>query len=313
MTMTRDQFVDFFASKQPYLEEIFEDDYKLWSTRRIARRIFDVVPAPLMYYDKTGRTGLGLMSEKGEGENAAQDRLYQGFDVRLSCKVYELQVPTSWEVALTDPEDALSSLAPEFAKSGADSVDYYAASIINNGFTATAADWMSKLPDGLALFSRSHLTAGPDSDVFHTRQSTHEDLSNSALQNALNTFRAQVNHRGMLINIEPKVLLVPPALEWLAVQIMRNPAEHGTAERNINPITNVVDLEIIMWPGITDPDSFYIFGTPSDTGLRMAVGEDLWLAHDVDFDSTGFKSKAHMNMAWGWVHAWAVWGSTGSG
>lgn len=312
MTMTRSQFGDLFASKLPYLEEIGQDEYRLWSERGVARRVFDVVPAPNMYYDRTGVTGLGLMSEKSEGEDAAEDRLYQGFDVRLNCKVYELQVPTSWEVALTDPQEVLSTLTPYLGRSAAETIDYYGASIINNGFTATAATWMSKLPDGLALFSRSHLTAGPDSDVFHTRQSTHEDLSNSALQNALNTFRAQLNDRGFTINIQPRVLLVPPALEWLAIQIMRNPAEHGTAERNINPITNVVDMEIVQWPALTDTDSFFILGTPGETGLRMAVAEEMWMAHDIDFDSTGFKSKNHINMAWGWMHAWGVWGSAGA-
>lgn len=91
----------------------------------------------------------------------------------------------------------------------------------------------AKTPDGLSLFLASHKNLG-----------TAGALSVSSLGEARKLMRTQKNIAGKeTLNIAPKFLLVPPALETLAQQLLRSIADPASSNSAIvNPFYSSLDL-----------------------------------------------------------------------
>ena len=119
--------------------------------------------------------------------------------------------------------------------------------------------------DGQALFSAKHknLLSGAKSA-----------LSADSLKTAIRTFMDQVDIEGEPISVEPRILLVPTALKYLAMELTRGTAliMAGGSEATVRPALNVLadeNLEVVSSPYLSNGKyagaseaAWYLFGQP---------------------------------------------------
>lgn len=112
--------------------------------------------------------------------------------------------------------------------------------------------------DGNALFSSAHA---------NYQVGTDSALSADALETAIAAFRRAKDSDGQLINVTPKYLVVPAALEALALRLVASPTLITGANATI-PALNVVSqygLQVVASPYLDDASQtgWYLFGDPN--------------------------------------------------
>ena len=179
--------------------------------------------------------------------------------------------------------------------------------IFNNGFTSETA------ADGQYVFDTDHSL--PSGLSFRNKASTDADLSASALESALIDFETQqIGDSGIIYNVKPKVLLVPPALKRYAQELIGSDLKADTADNNMNSLKSD-GLSVISSPHLTDTDAWFLLASPEQTGMRIINRKPLSTkasGQDVGFinDSIYYKSSYRENL--GVMHSYGTFGSDGA-
>src|SRR4029077_9800309 len=93
--------------------------------------------------------------------------------------------------------------------------------------------------DGVSLFSASHPT---DFGNIGNQPATDVDLNETTLLNAITIVRQTWrDNAGLKIHARAKKLVVPPALEAVALRLMRSELRPGTATNDVNAILGMND------------------------------------------------------------------------
>lgn len=188
---------------------------------------------------------LKQMPIKQEGAAFETDQPIQRFTRTATMVTYGLAFSASYEMIQDQNTRFVERAAASLANSAAETQEVKAAGIINTGFSTTYGD-------GVALFSASHPTAGGTT----SNTQTAADLSSASLEAAFVAMAAVVDHRGKLTPYRPKVLMVAPAQEVIAKQLLQSTGDVGTAQNEINAFRG--SLELVVNPYITDTDSWYL-------------------------------------------------------
>ena len=149
--------------------------------------------------------------------------------------------------------------------------------------------------DGNALFSAAHanLLTGAGSA-----------LSKSSLEQAVALFRKQKDKDGEPIAIAPRILLVPPAKETLALELVRGITVVAAGSTDIvrpamNALANL-NLEVVTSPWLTNDNAWYLFGNPAEVdtfeigylkGRRVPVIEQ----GETDFNTLGMWFRVYFD------------------
>lgn len=116
--------------------------------------------------------------------------------------------------------------------------------------------------DGQPMFHSSH----------NNRAASGAALSVATLSTARQGLRLQVDSQGARLAVEPWALLVHPAQETVAQQLLADLAASQVS--NVNPFSG--KLELIVEPGLTSTTGWYLIGDPAAyEGLTVATLEGL--------------------------------------
>jgi hypothetical protein len=283
----------------PALRAVVIDSYNQYPS--IMEKVYNVERTSNSIEQIDEVTGLGAFVQTAEGENAYRDEIYPVF----SKNFVPLQYTNSFDVTEIAREDDKWNIpkraAATLGRGAFETKEIKMTNIVQNGFATTT------VPSGQYLFSVSHPLAG--GGTFANRLATHVDLD----YNNYNTLRVAmmktVNHRGMLVNILPQYLLVPPDGELMGNSIVGSPERPDTAERSVNPLYNKV--QVLVSPYITDDDSFYIVGKPSDTGLMAFERVPLSVNNFIKEESGTAVTRARFRWVCDVWHPYAIFGSAG--
>ena len=149
--------------------------------------------------------------------------------------------------------------------------------------------------DGNALFSAAHnnLLTGATSA-----------LSKDSLAQAVKLFKLQKDKDGEPIAIAPRILLVPPAKETLALELVRGITLIAAGSTDVvrpamNALANL-NLEVISSPWLTNDNAWYLFGNPAEVdtfeigylkGRRVPVIEQ----GETDFNTLGMWFRVYFD------------------
>lgn len=137
------------------------------------------------------------------------------------------------------------------AKEAKRHVDELIFTLLKNGFS-------TKCYDGSNFFDISHSEG--DSSVQSNRGS---DLLNATgLQNAITTMMKFKDDHGKLLGIVPDVLVVPPDLQWTAMELLESTYWPG-AQADNKIADNVLKgkLDLVVSPYLTEVDSWFVLST----------------------------------------------------
>lgn len=182
--------------------------------------------------------------------------------------------------------------------------EIYAANVFNTGTTYNA----SIGGDGVALFSTAHPI---DGNTISNTASPAVALNETTLLNSLIAVRTTWrNEAGLKIHARGKKLVIPPALEPVALRLMRSELRPGTATNDVNAILGMNESlkeGFLGWDYLTS--SFAWFVTTNQDGLvffnRKAFESDM----SVEFTTDNLLVKGYQRYVPTYYDWRAVWGS----
>lgn len=169
-----------------------------------------------------------------------------------------------------------------------------AARAFENDFIVNLITSNPAMSDGVAVFHADHrnLTVDTPPDLLA--------LDISAMDAARLAMRRQTAPGGMLIDVTPRFVLVPPELETTAEQVLSVIA--ATKTEDANPFSN---LTLLVEPRLTDTGQFYIVADPATVdGLEFAYLEGApgpQLETKVGFEVDGILFKVRLDFGGGWI------------
>jgi hypothetical protein len=187
---------------------------------------------------------------------------------------------------------------------------YLAANPFNNAFNPAFP-----LGDGQPLCSTAHPTdGGPVSNCFGQGTAT-VDLSEASLEEAIIKIQEYLSASGTLMNLKPKLLVIPRALQFDAVRILKNVNRVDTANRDINAIYNMGFLSggYVVNNYIESKTAWFIkTDLPASEGSFLHYQRHkLKFDNETEFNTGSIKFKAFERYCFGVPNWRAIFGSPG--
>jgi phage major head subunit gpT-like protein len=244
------------------------------------------------YEESAYFAGVGLFPEKPEGEQISYDSFIQGPTKRWVPKTYGLGLRLTEELIEDSlyPEvpSEMGDMSKELGNSAAETMELIVHDVFNNGTVTTN----HTAGDGLAVFSTVHKLL--NGSTWSNRSSADGALSAATLRQGFLDFENTLSDRGIQQVQRPKILLVPPALEYTAMELVKSTYTPEDNNNSINALQSR-NLEIVMDPYLTSSTAWFLLGedNPIITFMRRAPK----FAQDGDFETGDAKFKGTFRMS----------------
>jgi len=291
----------------PGLNALFGLEYKRYSEEH--KEIYETESSERSFEEETKLSGFGSAPVKSEGGGISYDTAQEAFTSRYTHETIALGFSITEEAMEDNLYDSLSvRYTKALARAMAYTKQVKAASVLNNGFTNSAAYFGG---DGVPLFSTAHplVSGGTNSN----RPTAGIDLNETAIEAAVIQIAAWKDERGLLIAAKPKKLVIPPALMFVAKRLLGTELQVQTANNDINAIRamGIVPETPIINHFLTDTNAWFML-TDVPNGLKHFQRVVLSNSSDGDFDTGNIRYKSRERYSFGWSDPLGIWGSPGS-
>jgi hypothetical protein len=146
--------------------------------------------------------------------------------------------------------------------------------LLNSGFVTTTRVGI----DGVALFSAAHTRV--DFATAGNNTATSAALSETTLTAALDAFETLTNEKGMPIKVKPKVLIIPPALKWVAKRLLMSELRPGYSDNDVNVVKDE-GLRYMVCHYLTSTTAWFLLADKHDlqfiwrTKMAVESGDDI--------------------------------------
>jgi hypothetical protein len=285
----------FAGSYVPGLFAVMTEEYKRYP--EVWRELVKVEKSEKSYEECTYLSGLSLVPKKGEGDPVTYDARLQGPTKRWTHDTFALGMRITEECIEDDQYRVMQDGARELGVSARETRHINVAEIFNTGFVTT----YHTAGDAAAIFSASHVRLD---GATWSNVATASALGYSTLQNAILAFESQTDHRGKKIMQTPMTLLVPPALEYKALELLESVGQPENANNTINAVTRArPSIKLVVWPYLTSATAWFLIGDNAriPTGLVHFERVGVQFGKEGDFDTgdakfkTRFRSSIEVN------------------
>ncbi len=295
MTMTRSGFSPLLAEG---LREVYFDTLNL--NTLVYPQIYDIRKTTKKTETDHSVTGIGMLTEKQEGEPTEYEDFVDGYDSVYTTKTFSRGIRITQEMIEDDQYSVMSNRTKALSNATRYRMEYDHFSLFVNAANTNVFTG----GDGLALASTAHTLIGVAGTTIGNYVST--NLTLGALETAFAHFRNMKNDQNLFVYTEPNTLLVPPALEFDAWEILNSAGKPGTANNDDNYFKS--KLKLVVSPFLTDTNCWAIladkrYGAPISFN-RVPVS----FKNDGDFDTDDLKMKARVRYSYGasdW--RWLYW------
>lgn len=261
-------------------------------------KVFNVVSSKKAIETDARMGGFSLFNEKATLDASEYEDLTSLDTVQYKHVTYAKGFIVEKELVDDEQYGQIRKAAQALARAARSTVEVKAASVLNNAFTTSADNWK-----GEALVSSTHslLGGGTSSNYLGTLALTEPNL-----ELAFKLAREQVDERGLKIQMNPNLLIVPPSLEFTAEKLAKSIQLPGTDQNDINPLRG--RFQIIVLDYLTDPNNWFLADT-SMMPLNFFWREKMSFKSENDFDTDAAKYKARMRFSYGWTDWRGIIGS----
>jgi hypothetical protein len=289
----------------PGLNALFGLEYKRYGEEH--KEIYEQETSERSFEEETKLSGFSAAPVKNEGQAIEYDNAQEAWTARYNHETIALGFSITEEAVEDNLYDSLSSrYTKALARAMAYTKQVKAAYILNQGFSSAVT-----YGDGVSLFSTAHpLVSG---GVNSNRPSTAADLNETSLEAAVIQIAAWTDERGLLIAAQPKKLIIPPALMFVATRLLETELRVGTTDNDINALKNNGAIPggytVNHW--LTDTNAWFLT-TDVPNGLKHFVRAPLKNGMDGDFDTGNVRYKARERYSFGVSDPLGIFGSPGS-
>ncbi len=289
----------------PGLNALFGLEYKRYGEEH--KEIYETEKSERSFEEETKLSGFSAAPVKNEGAAIAYDNAQEAFTARYNHETIALGFSITEEAIEDNLYDSLSGrYTKALARAMAYTKQVKAASVLNNGFTAGYTGG-----DGVTLFSTAHplVSGGTNSN----RPTTAADLNETSLENAVIQIAAWTDERGLLIAAQPRKLIIPPALQFVATRLLETNLRVGTADNDINAIKNNGSIPegYAINHYLTDTNAWFLT-TDVPNGMKHFERMPLSNSMDGDFDTGNVRYKSRERYSFGWSDPLGMYGSPGA-
>ena len=271
------------------------------------KEIYEQETSARSFEEETKLSGFGAAPVKTEGAAVEFDNAQEAFTARYSHETIAMGFAVTEEAMEDNLYDSLSSrYTKALARAMAYTKQVKAAATLNNGFNSAFTGG-----DGQPLFSTAHplVSGGTNSN----RPSTGADLNETSLEDSVIQIAAWVDERGLLIASQPRKLIIPPALQFVATRLLETQGRVGTADNDINALVNNGSIPegYSVNHYLTDTNAWFLT-TDIPNGLKHFVRSPMATSMDGDFDTGNVRYKARERYSFGFSDPLGMFGSPGS-
>jgi len=289
----------------PGLNALFGLEYAKYGEEH--KEIYEQENSDRSFEEETKLSGFGAAPVKSEGAAVEFDNAQEAFTARYTHETIAMGFAVTEEAMEDNLYDSLSSrYTKALARAMAYTKQVKAAATLNNGFNTAFTGG-----DGQPLFSTAHplVSGGTNSN----RPSTGSDLNETSLEDAIIQIAAWTDERGLLIASQPRKLIIPPALQFVATRLLETQQRVGTADNDVNAlVTNgSIPEGYSVNHYLTDTNAWFLT-TDIPNGLKHFVRAPMATSMDGDFDTGNVRYKARERYSFGFSDPLGMFGSPGS-
>lgn len=289
----------------PGLNGLFGLEYKRYPEEH--KEIFDMESSERSFEEELKLSGFGTAPVKDEGAAIEYDSGQEAYVARYTHETIALGFKITEEAIEDNLYDSLSSrYTKALARAMAYTKQVKGAAILNNAFSGSHLGG-----DGVALCATNHPLVGGGTNS--NRPTTGADLNETSLESALIQIAGWTDERGLLIAARGMKLIIPTALQFVAVRLLKSEQRVGTADNDVNAIVNSSALpggfSVNHW--LTDTNAWFI-KTDVPNGLKMFQRVPMKTAMEGDFEIGAVKYKARERYSFGWSDPLGMYGSPGA-
>jgi hypothetical protein len=289
----------------PGLNALFGLEYEKYGDE--AAEIFESESSDRSFEEEVKLSGFSAAPVKGEGSAIQYDNAQEAWTARYTNETIAMGFSITEEAIEDNLYDSLSArYTKALARAMAYTKQVKGASILNNAFAAATT-----YGDGQTLCSTAHplVSGGTNSN----RPAVNADLNEASLEAAVIQIAGWTDERGLLIAAQPKKLVIPPALQFVATRILETNLRVGTADNDLNALKNNSAI-----PGgyttnhyLTDTNAWFLM-TDVPNGLKHFTRTPMQTSMDADFDTGNSRYKARERYSFGVSDPLGIFGSPGA-
>jgi len=289
----------------PGLNALFGMEYKKYGEEH--KEVYETESSERSFEEETKLSGFAAAPVKNEGSAIAYDNAQEAWTARYTHETIAMGFSITEEAVEDNLYDSLSSrYTKALARGMAYTKQVKAAYVLNNAFAGGPT-----YGDGVVLCSTAHplVSGGTNSN----RPTTGADLNETSLENAVIQIAAWTDERGLLIAAQPKKLVIPPALQFVATRLLETELRVGTADNDINALKNNGSISegYCVNHYLTDTNAWFLT-TDVPNGLKHFVRTPMSTGMDGDFDTGNVRYKARERYSFGVSDPLGIFGSPGS-
>jgi hypothetical protein len=289
----------------PGLNALFGLEYSKYGEEH--KEIFETETSDRSFEEETKLSGFGAAPVKQEGGAIEYDAAQEAFTARYTHETVAMGFAITEEAIEDNLYDSLSArYTKALARAMAYSKQVKAASVLNNAFAAGTT-----YGDGKSLCATDHplVSGGTNSNT----PTVASDLNETSLEAAVIQIGQWTDERGLLIAAQPKKLIIPTNLQFVATRLLETEGRVGTADNDINALANngSVSGGYAINHYLTDTDAWFLT-TDIPNGLKHFVRAKMATSMDADFDTGNSRYKARERYSFGVSDPLAIFGSPGA-
>lgn len=288
---------------EPGLRKIFFETYK--EKPEQYSKVFNVLDSTKAVETDHRMGGFTLWNKKGSLDSTEYEDIIDGGDIMYKHETFSKGFQIEKELVDDAQYNTMNKRSKALARTARATVETHAASVYNGAFTANGYD-------GVPLIHAAHPLLGGGTSTNSLGSAV---LNEANLELALKLSREQVDERGIKIQMMPKILVVPGALEYTAARLIES-AQSTTpgganvfAKNDINAMKG--KFEVVVLDYLTSPTAWFVID-PDLYEINFFWREKLNFKSDGDFDTDVAKYKGRMRYSYGWSDFRGIIGSAGA-
>lgn len=309
---TTHQEKDFSALLEPKLRKVFYETYeevpeqysKIFNVKTSTKaQETDYHLGAMAGWTKFGKTVLdAVVGDAVEMDKVHYQKIKPGQTVVYTHEAFAEGFMVQREFMDDEQYGVVEKMTKDLARAGRYKVENDAISLLNNAFTNTGYD-------GKALCAIDHpLINGDKTGKTVCSNLTTGVLSDTALKNALVLGRKQLDEAGKIVQMKFDTLIVPPMLEFTAIELMKSTKKVDTGNNNMNPLE---DRFKIVVNDFLSSDTAWFLQDSKRHELNFFWRVKPEFKREKDFDSYVSKYAGYMRYSYGYSDFRGIIGSTG--
>lgn len=179
-----------------------------------------------------------------------------------------------------------------------------AANVFIDAFNAETADAFDDEgfnrvgADDVALCSTAHPLSPSNTGTTQENEGTNA-LAVSGVRTTIQNMRAFTDDKEEIVVVNPNTLLVPPELEWTALEIINSTLDPESGENAINPLKG--RLNVVIWDFLTDSNAWFMLDSARAKSSLVwydRIAPEFGAVKDFDTEIGKFKVYTRWSRYW---------------